>query len=117
MFSLLSRILKRSHQYPVAVVLLSLFISSLSLLPISHLKWDLQLIDALPDVSLAKQTNEKFEKEFGGVGTLTLVSHAKDSLKNNLFIQKIVSDINKSPLVNYVEYKGDSAFYTSNQFL
>ena len=117
MFSLLSRILKRSHQYPVAVVLLSLFISSLSLLPISHLKWDLQLIDALPDFSLAKQTNEKFEKEFGGVGTLTLVSHAKDSLKNNLFIQKIVSEINKSPLVNYVEYKGDSAFYTSNQFL
>lgn len=117
MFSFFSRVLKRTHRHSLVILVLSLLISVAMIYPVSQLKWELQLIDALPDSSSTKRTSKALEEEFGGLGTLTLVLESPDSLQNVTFINRLVNQIQKSPLVSHVQYESDFRFYKENQFL
>ena len=117
MFSLFSRILKRTHRYPTIILVLSLLISFLMIIPVSKLKWELQLIDTLPESSETKKTALALEDEFGGLGTLTLILKSSDSLQNDRLVHRLVSEIKKNPLVSHVQFENDTHFYKENQFL
>lgn len=117
MFSLFSRILKRTHLYPTIILVLSLLISFLMIIPVSKLKWELQLIDTLPESSETKKTALALEDEFGGLGTLTLILKSSDSLQNDRLVHRLVSEIKKNPFVSHVQFENDTHFYKENQFL
>lgn len=109
--------MKRTHRYPAIIVAISILISILMIIPISKLKWELQLIDTLSDSSETKKTAKALEKEFGGLGTLTIVLQSPDSLKNDNFVHRLVSEIQKNPLISHIDFESDVAFYKENQFL
>lgn len=117
MFSLFSRILKKTHRYPTIILGLSLLISFLMIVPVSKLKWELQLIDTLPETSQTKKTAKALEEDFGGLGTLTIVLQSSDSLLNDRFVHRLASEFKKNPLVSHVQFESDTRFYKENQFL
>lgn len=117
MFSFFSRLLKRTHRHSLIILALSILISVAMIYPVSHLKWELQLIDALPESSSTKRTSKALEEEFGGLGTLTLILESPDSLKNASFVKRLVHEIQKDSLVGHVQYESDFRFYKENQFL
>ena len=87
------------------------------IIPVSKLKWELQLIDTLPESSETKKTALALEDEFGGLGTLTLILKSSDSLQNDRLVHRLVSEIKKNPLVSHVQFENDTHFYKENQFL
>src|SRR5574344_236684 len=117
MFSLLLRIVRCAHKHPWAILALTLAVSALCVYPVTRLRWELRILDALPQNSATKQANDAVEKKFGGFGTLTVVIESKDSAKNANFVRKLAAKIQHDPLVNYVEYESDGDFYRQNKLL
>jgi len=87
------------------------------IVPVSNLKWELQLIDTLPESSQTKKTAKALEEDFGGLGTLTIVLQSSDSLLNDRFVHRLASEFKKNPLVSHVQFESDTRFYKENQFL
>lgn len=117
MFSLLLRIVRCAHKHPWAILALTLAVSALCVYPVTRLRWELRILDALPQNSATKQANDAVEKKFGGFGTLTVVIESKDSAKNANFVRTLAAKIQHDPLVNYVEYESDVDFYRQNKLL
>ena len=83
MFSLLQRILRSALKHPKAVLAVTLAITVLSIYPIRNLKWELRMIDMLPNSSEVKQANAIVEQNFGGFGSLVAIIPSPDSALNN----------------------------------
>jgi uncharacterized protein len=117
MFPLLARFLLASQRIPWIVLALSIVLTLFSILPVSHLSWELAIADLLPSDLPARSTQEAVQKKFGGQGTLTIVVHSPDSLANHRFIQSLSDSLQGDSRINFTEYRTEANFYRRHKFL
>ena len=78
MFSLFAKIIKKLATYPKIILTVFLAIGILSIYPIMHLRWDLQLQDTI--TSAREPSNvQQIEDAFGGLGSLIVILQSGDS--------------------------------------
>ena len=82
MFSLITKIIKRATQYPIAILVFSLILALLSIYPVENLRWELQLQDALTSKGSSPLYYHEIEEKFGALGSLTVVMRCDDSSLN-----------------------------------
>ena len=117
MFTLVSKIVRRLTRLPFAVLALCAILAVLSAFPISHLRWDIQLQDTLSFHDQENSDYKKIEKDFGGLGSLTVVLQASDSLLNYNTAKALAERLQDDSLVHFVDFETDVDFYTRNSLL
>ena len=116
MFSLFSKIIKKLATYPKIILSVFLTIGILSIYPISHLRWDLQLQDTI--TSAREPSNvQKIEDAFGGLGSLIVILESKDSIANYRMAKDLAHKMQQSPSVHFADFETDIDFYKKNKFL
>ena len=116
MFSLFSKIIKKLATYPKIILTIFLAIGLLSIYPIMHLRWDLQLQDTI--TSAREPTNvQKIEDAFGGLGSLIVILESNDSSANHRIARNLALKMQKDPAVHFADFETDIEFYKKNKFL
>lgn len=116
MFSAIAKIIRGLAAYPRAVAIVLLALAILSIYPIKHLRWDLQLQDAFNGNDF-QMDYESIEHAFGGLGSLTVVLQSDDSLKNYRQAERFAQEFQKDSLVHFIEFAADVQFYEKNKLL
>ena len=111
----LCRMIHRLHYYPKSILGVSLLITILAFLQLNSLSWDMKILQLFSDETPSRIEAERFQTEFGGFGTLTLLSRSDSISQNKNFIQKIAEEI--GPHVHLAEYKSEFAFFNENKLL
>ena len=110
MFILFSKIIKKLATYPKIILAIFLTIGLLSIYPIMHLRWDLQLQDTI--TSAREPSNvQKIEDEFGGLGSLIVILESKDSSANYRIARNLAQKMQKNPAVHFADFETDIEFY------
>ena len=117
MFTLVSKIVRRITRLPVAVLALAAILAVLCISPISNLRWDIQLHDTLSFHNKENSDYKKIEKDFGGLGSLTVVLQSSDSLLNYNTAKTLAERLQNDSLVHFVDFETDVDFYTRNSLL
>ena len=117
MFSLISKIVKRLTRFPVTILVIGAVLSVLSIFPIKHLRWDVQLHDTLSYNDEENSDYKKIETDFGGLGSLTVVLKSKDSLLNYNTARALAKALENDTLVHFVDFETETDFYTRNSLL
>ena len=116
MFSLFAKIIKKLATYPKIILTVFVTIGILSIYPIMHLRWDLQLQDTI--TSAREPSNvQKIEDEFGGLGSLIVILQSKDSSANYRVAKDLAQKMQTSPAVHFADFETDIEFYKKNKFL
>ena len=116
MFSIFAKIIKKLAAYPKIILTVFLAIGILSIYPIMHLRWDLQLQDTI--TSAREPSNvQKIEDEFGGLGSLIVILQSKDSIANYRIAKNLAHRMQTSPSVHFADFETDIDFYKKNKFL
>jgi len=116
MFSLFAKIIKKLATYPKVILTVFLTIGILSIYPIMHLRWDLQLQDTI--TSAREPSNvQKIEDEFGGLGSLIVILQSRDSSENYRIAKSLAYKMQKSSSVHFADFETDIDFYKKNKFL
>ena len=116
MFSLFSKIIKKLATYPKIILMVFLAIGILSIYPIMHLRWDLQLQDTI--TSAREPSNvQKIEDEFGGLGSLIVILESEDSSGNYRLARNLAHRMEKEPSVHFADFETDIEFYKKYKFL
>ena len=116
MFSIFAKIIKKLATYPKIILTVFLAIGLLSIYPISHLRWDLQLQDTI--TSAREPSNvQKIEDAFGGLGSLIVILQSKDSAANYRIAKDLAQKMQQSPSVHFADFETDIDFYKQNKFL
>ena len=116
MFSLFSKIIKKLATYPKIILMVFLAIGILSIYPIMHLRWDLQLQDTI--TSAREPSNvQKIEDEFGGLGSLIVILVSEDSSENYRLARNLAHRMEKEQSVHFADFETDIEFYKKYKFL
>lgn len=116
MFSLFAKIIKKLATYPKIILTVFLAVGILSIYPIMHLRWDLQLQDTI--TSAREPSNvQKIEDEFGGLGSLIVILQSADSSANYRIAKDLAQKMQTSPAVHFADFETDIEFYKKNKFL
>ena len=116
MFSLFSKIIKKLAAYPKIILTVFLAIGILSIYPIMHLRWDLQLQDTI--TSAREPSNvQKIEDTFGGLGSLIVILESGDSSTNYRIARNLAQKMQKEPSVHFADFETDIEFYKKYKFL
>ena len=117
MFSIAAKILKRATRHPVLILVVSLVLAALSIIPISNLRWELQLQDAISPTDSKLLNFQDIEKEFGGLGSLTVVLQSPDSSANYNTAKKLAEELQGDSLIHFLEFETDIEFYKKHNLL
>lgn len=116
MFSLFAKIIKKLAAYPKIILTVFLAIGILSIYPIMHLRWDLQLQDTI--TSAREPSNvQQIEDAFGGLGSLIVILQSGDSSANYRIAKNLAQTMQQSPEVHFADFETDIEFYKKNKFL
>ncbi len=116
MFSLFAKIIKKLATYPKIILTVFLAVGILSIYPIMHLRWDLQLQDTI--TSAREPSNvQKIEDEFGGLGSLIVILQSADSSANYRIAKDLAQKMQTSPAVHFADFETDIDYYKKNKFL
>lgn len=116
MFSLFAKIIKQIALYPRLIVCVFSILAVLSIIPIEKLRWEIQLQDTLKGYG-TQQDYEAIEKNFGGLGSLTIVLQSEDSLANYQLAQNFAKKFENDSLVHFIEWTADFEFFKKNRLL
>ena len=116
MFSLVAKIIKQIALYPRLILGVFTILAILSIYPIEHLRWEIQLQDTLKGIG-TQQDYEAIEKNFGGLGSLTIVLQSEDSLANHMLAEKFAKTFENDSLVHFIEWTADFDFFKKNRLL
>ncbi|MCQ2121128.1 MAG: RND transporter [Fibrobacter sp.] len=117
MFSIAAKILKRATRHPVLILVVSLVLAALSIIPVSNLRWELQLQDAISPTDSKLLNFQDIEKEFGGLGSLTVVLQSPDSSANYNTAKKLAAELQGDSLIHFLEFETDIEFYQKHNLL
>jgi predicted RND superfamily exporter protein len=116
MFSFFAKIIKKLAAYPKIILTVFVAIGILSIYPIMHLRWDLQLQDTI--TSAREPSNvQKIEDAFGGLGSLIVILESEDSSANYRVAKELAQEMQQHPSVHFADYETDIEFYKKNKFL
>jgi len=83
----------------------------------SKLTLQSNLAALLPDTFESVKVLNRIKEEIGGVGQVRIVLESKDFDAMRMFADELAPRLLASPLINYVDYKNDVAFYKRNALL
>ena len=101
MFSLFAKIIKKLATYPKIILTVFLAIGILSIYPIMHLRWDLQLQDT---ITSAREPS-------------IVILQSGDSSANYRIAKNLAQTMQQSPEVHFADFETDIEFYKKNKFL
>ncbi|MBP5439426.1 MAG: MMPL family transporter [Fibrobacter sp.] len=116
MFSLFAKIIKKLATYPKIILTVFLAIGILSIYPIMHLRWDLQLQDTITGAREPSNV-QQIEDAFGGLGSLIVILQSGDSSANYRIAKNLAQTMQQSPEVHFADFETDIEFYKKNKFL
>ncbi len=116
MFSLFAKIIKQIALYPRFLVGFFAILALLSIYPINNLKWEIQLQDSLKGIG-TQQDYEAIERNFGGLGSLTIVLQSEDSLANYNLAENFAKAFENDSLIHFIEWTADFNFFKKNRLL
>lgn len=112
---LLCRFIHRLHYYPKTILGVSLILTILAFFAINGLKWEFKLLQLFSEDTHSRVETERFEKEYGGFGMLTLIAESEDIQQNISFIEQVASDLKEH--VHLAEYQTEADFFEANKLL
>lgn len=112
-----NRLAKLVWEKPLAVLLVSLFVTALSVWQTTKLHLDASLDSLLPSDDPVILNIKEVEKIYGNLASLKIL--LKSQNKKNLvqFVEKIIPEIKKDPEIRYVEYTKPLQFFQKNILL
>lgn len=116
MFSAYAKIVKSLAKNPKVIIGILLALALLCIYPINHLRWELQLQDALKGNEVQLDYRD-IENSFGGLGSLTIVLQSEDSLANYRLAENFSTSFSSDTLVHFIEFAADEEFYKKNRLL
>jgi hypothetical protein len=69
------------------------------------------LAELLPKNLQSVKALERIQDEVGGIGNIKIIVESKDLEATKSFLEALAPELLQSPLVNYLDYKNDVAFY------
>ncbi len=117
MFSLVTKIIKRATQYPIAILIFSLILALLSIYPVENLRWELQLQDALTSKGSSPLYYHEIEEKFGALGSLTVVMQSNDSSLNYSAARALYQELLADSTIHFAEFETDIDFYKKHSLL
>jgi len=114
MFSKKSHIV---HKYYIPILIVALVSSAIGGYYASKLTLQSNLAELLPDNFESVKALNRIKDEVGGVGNLQIVIETKDIEKAKAFAENLAPRLLANPIVNYLDYKNDVAFYKKNGLL
>ena len=117
MFSLVTKIIKRATQYPIAILIFSAILAILSIYPVQNLRWELQLQDALTSKGSSPLYYHDIEDKFGALGSLTVVMQSNDSALNYSAARTLYQKLLEDSSIHFAEFETDIDFYKNHSLL
>ena len=117
MFSLVTKIIKRATQYPIAILVFSFVLALLSVYPVQNLRWELQLQDALTTKGSSPLYYKEIEEKFGALGSLTVVMESEDSSLNYSAARSLYQRLQADSTIHFAEFETDIEFYKKHSLL
>ena len=117
MFSFATKIVKQLARYPFPILAASIVVAILCIVPVSNLRWELQLQDTISMGTGSSQDSREIEKAFGGLGSLTVVLQSSDSSLSYNTAKSLAKFLQNDSLVHFLEYETDIEFYKKHNLL
>jgi len=117
MFSFATKIVKKLALYPQPILAASIILAILCIVPVSNLRWELQLQDTISSGAANNVDYHEIEDAFGGLGSLTVVLKSPDSLLSYNTARDLARHLQNDSLVHFLEYETDIDFYKKNSLL
>ena len=117
MFSFATKIVKKLARYPFPILAASIVVAILCIVPVSNLRWELQLQDTISMGTGSSQDSREIEKAFGGLGSLTVVLQSSDSSLSYNTAKSLAKFLQNDSLVHFLEYETDIEFYKKHNLL
>ena len=117
MFSLVTKIIKRATQYPIAILIFSAILAILSIYPVQNIRWELQLQDALTSKGSSPLYYHDIEDKFGALGSLTVVLQSDDSSLNYSAARALYQKLLADSTIHFAEFETDIEFYKKHSLL
>lgn len=117
MFSIATKIVKKLARYPFPILAASIVVAILCIIPVSNLRWELQLQDTISMGTGSSQDSREIEKAFGGLGSLTVVLQSTDSSLSYNTAKSLAKFLQNDSLVHFLEYETDIEFYKKHNLL
>lgn len=105
------------YRYYIPILVVALFTSLIGGYFTSKLTLQSNLAELLPDNFESVKALNRIKDEVGGVGNLQIVIETKDIEKAKAFAENLAPRLLANPIVNYLDYKNDVAFYKKNGLL
>ncbi|NIR50900.1 MMPL family transporter, partial [candidate division KSB1 bacterium] len=104
-----------THYIPILIA--ALVLSAVGGYFAAKLPLESDLAELLPDRFQSVQTLNRIRDEIGGVGHLRVILDTQNFEAAKKFAEDLEQRLLQSPIVNYVDYKNDVAFYKKNALL
>jgi predicted RND superfamily exporter protein len=105
------------HQYYVPILLIGLFASVLGGYFTSKLTLQSDLAGLLPDSFESVKALNRIKEKVGSVGHLRIILETEKFEVAKAFAEHLEPKLLANPLINYVDYRNDVAFYKKNALL
>ena len=113
-FSTKSYLIYRNY---IPILTVALVVSIIGGYYASKLTLESDLAELLPDNFESVKALDRIKDEVGGVGNLQIVIESKDIEKAKAYAEALAPKLLANPIVNYLDYKNDTAFYKKNGLL
>lgn len=115
-----ARLLPRSdfiYKHYIAILVVATLASVIGGYFSSKLSLQSDLAELLPDTFESVKALNRIKEQVGGVGHLRIIVETKDFRAAKEFAHHLEPKLLASPLINYIDYKNDAAFYKENALL
>jgi len=113
-FSTKSYLVYRNY---IPILIVALIASIIGGYYASKLTLESDLAELLPDNFESVKALNRIKNEVGGVGNIQIVIESKEIARAKALAEDLTSRLLASPIVNYLDYKNDAAFYKQNGLL
>jgi predicted RND superfamily exporter protein len=105
------------YKYYIPILLIAFVVSLIGGYYASKLTLQSDLAELLPDSFESVKALNRIKDEVGAVGNLRIILETKNFEAAKAFANDLAPKLLASPLVNYLDYKNDVAFYKRNALL
>ena len=116
----MARLLPRSdfiYKHYIAILVVAILASVIGGYFSSKLSLQSDLAELLPDSFESVKALNRIKEQVGGVGHLRIIVETKDFSAAKEFAHHLEPTLLASPLISYIDYKNDAAFYKKNALL
>jgi len=105
------------YRHYIPILIIALLASIAGVYFTSKLTLESDLAELLPDSFVSVQTLKRIKNEVGGIGNLEILLESNNYQSLESFANDVAPMLLASPIIRYVDYKNDAAFYKKNALL